>query len=133
MKKEAIQKRKEEGYTAGKIARGCDLREISKFLKEKDDKGTFIGLGRVCNEQCGKAIWVTDATAKQMKEENKVKQPKAELSDLKQNERNESAHGETEAMSRLKEELQRQAGEIVGLKQKIETLEETCEENSPGP
>ena len=125
-----IEKMKEEGSTASKTVRGCELKEFSKFLKEKDADGTFSGLRRVCDKSSGNAMWTIEATAKSIEEENEnekreeVTQPKAELSDLKQNKRNESVHEETEEMSRLKEELQRQACEITCLKQKIETPEE---------
>ena len=67
-----IEKMKEEGSTASKTVRGCDLREFSKFLKEKDAKGTFSGLRRVCDKSSGNAMWTTEARAKAMEEENKV-------------------------------------------------------------
>lgn len=41
--------------------RGADLRELKLFYNEKDPKGVFADMCRVCNPETGKACWTTTA------------------------------------------------------------------------
>ena len=65
-----IEKIMEEDSTARIPVRGNELREFEKFLKEKDAACTFNGLIRVCGKSTGKAMWVTEKSAREMEMEN---------------------------------------------------------------
>ena len=111
-----IKKMMEEGSTASETVRGCELTDFSAFLKERDDECRYSGfLRRLCDKSAGMAMWVTEASAKAMEEDS-------------------DAHSDSEdIVKQLKAVNRLQAGEIVDLKQKIETLEETLQEHSPDP
>jgi hypothetical protein len=57
------------GDGGGKAKRGGDLRDFEIFLDKHDSKQGYAGLRRVCNEENGEAIWVTEASVKAMEVE----------------------------------------------------------------
>jgi serine/threonine protein kinase len=62
----------EQGSGNSKTVRGKDLREFVAFLKEKDPKRTFSGLTRICDRSSGKAMWVTNESAKKITDGNEA-------------------------------------------------------------
>jgi hypothetical protein len=61
-----------EGSTDSKTVRGSNLREFVAFLREKDPACTFSGLRRISDESSGKAMWVTEASAKFITDDNEA-------------------------------------------------------------
>ena len=65
----SVQASVESGDGGGKAKRGGDLRDFEIFLDKHDTKQVYAGLRRVCNEENGDAIWVTEASVKAMEVE----------------------------------------------------------------
>jgi len=59
----SVQKHVDAGDEGGGAKRGGELRDFEKFLQEHDPDSTYGGLMRVCNEENGEAIWVSEASA----------------------------------------------------------------------
>ena len=59
----SVQASVESGDGGGKAKRGGDLRDFEIFLDKHDTKQVYAGLRRVCNEENGEAIWVSEASA----------------------------------------------------------------------
>jgi serine/threonine protein kinase len=56
----SVQKHVDSGDGGGGAKRGEELRDFEKFLLKHDPESSFAGLSRVCNEENGDAIWVTE-------------------------------------------------------------------------
>jgi hypothetical protein len=60
----SVQKHVEDGDEGGGAKRGGELRDFEKFLRTHDPESSYAGLMRVCNEEDGTAIWVSEDSAK---------------------------------------------------------------------
>ena len=60
----SVQKHVDAGDEGGEAKRGGELRDFEKFLQTHDPESSYAGLMRVCNEEDGTAIWVSEDSAK---------------------------------------------------------------------
>jgi hypothetical protein len=60
----SVQKHVAGGDEGGEAKRGGELRDFEKVLQTHDPEATYAGLMRVCNEENGTAIWVSEESAK---------------------------------------------------------------------
>ena len=80
----SVQKHVEGGDEGGEAKRGGELRDFEKFLLKHDPDASYAGLMRVCNEEDGTAIWVSEDSAKDIESGrgDAVKDLEAEVSKL---------------------------------------------------
>ena len=61
-----------DGNVDGKAKRGRELREFEKFINEFDIEASYSNLRKVCDNSNGKAIWVSEQSAKIIEDEGRV-------------------------------------------------------------
>jgi hypothetical protein len=93
----------EQNSGNSETVRGIDLREFVAFLREKDPDDTFSGLTRICDISSGKAMWVTNESAKKITDGDEAAHD-TELSQLwaKNNRLTEEIQQKADAIGRLK-------------------------------
>eukprot|EP00555_Chaetoceros_dichaeta_P001186 CAMPEP_0198277932 /NCGR_PEP_ID=MMETSP1447-20131203/66113_1 /TAXON_ID=420782 /ORGANISM="Chaetoceros dichaeta, Strain CCMP1751" /LENGTH=592 /DNA_ID=CAMNT_0043972991 /DNA_START=56 /DNA_END=1834 /DNA_ORIENTATION=+ len=127
-----IKKFKGEEDTRNKKLRGSELREFTKFLKERDPERTYSNLRRICKKSTGHAIWVTDESAAKIMEEDPVMLERKEL-EARNNTLSQELKSKDEELRKAKEEAKEEAVEFKNtrsqeLKSKDEELRKAKEE-----